>query len=351
VIISTNAGMKTTPAWSWRREAMNSPRWKCHVWSKTSPWVDPEDVEEARRRDPIGKEFDRLWRGMWSSGMGDAVKDEDIERAFRADGPMTGKERGWVFIAGLDLGVKKDHAGIAVVGVKPDDARLRVAWLSGIEPSLRIRIDKRGSRTDPDNHDMEVPIAEVKAACRSVDRTYRPSWFFYDPAAGGSFLAQELRDDGLPMEEAKFGSTAFQTQMAQTLVQVMKAGILECYEDEEGRLRRDLGKFSIVPKKLGPDRDSYKLEAVSDEHGHADVGIALAMCLPKAVEMLGGWSGIEVPDEDEEEHDPWREREPLTEEEEEAMDEDLKVLYDFYGEDEGRWYNEDQRRFKRGRMR
>jgi hypothetical protein len=69
--------------------------------------------------------------------------------------------------------------------------------------------------------------------------------------------------------------------MATTLIEGIS--VLEGYDDDEGRLRRDLGKFSIVETTYG-----MKLDAVSDEFGHADVGVALAIALPKAFEMLGG---------------------------------------------------------------
>jgi len=35
---------------------------------------------------------------------------------------------------------------------------------------------------------------------------------------------------------------------------------------------------------------------VADEYGHADVGMALALTLPKAVEYLGGWSFLNADD-------------------------------------------------------
>jgi hypothetical protein len=74
---------------------------------------------------------------------------------------------------------------------------------------------------------------------------------------------------------------------------VVKDGVLVCYPDREGRLRRDFGKFSISHKP--PSR--YKLEAVSDEYGHADVGTALVMMLPRAIQVLRGLGGLTPEDE------------------------------------------------------
>ena len=94
--------------------------------------------------------------------------------------------------------------------------------------------------------------------------------------------------------------------MAVGLKQTMEARLLESFEDD--RLRRDFGKFWIAAKQYG-----YRLEAVSDEYGHADVGTALVICLPRAVQLLGGLesTGFDILVDDGEE---------MTKEEKESMD-------------------------------
>jgi hypothetical protein len=106
--------------------------------------------------------------------------------------------------------------------------------------------------------------------------------------------------------------------MATTFVQAIKEGKLECYEDPEGRLRRDFGKFSIVNKGLS----GYKLEATSDEFGHADVGVALIITLPRAIEELGGFVQLQ-PDDDV----AYSDMESLEEDEVNEMPDELKNIY------------------------
>ena len=101
-------------------------------------------------------------------------------------------------------------------------------------------------------------------------------------------MAQRLRRRGLIMREVSFASGPSSSSMALSFVQLVKDGRLECYEDPEGRLRRDFGKFEIEYKP----QQGYKLVAVSDEWGHADVGVALIMCLPEAVRLLGGYFNL-----------------------------------------------------------
>lgn len=284
VIVATNAGIRGTPAEVWRMNALNPHQkiWSCFIWQKKAPWLSDDDMKEAKRLDPIGAEFARLWEGRWISGVGSAVDQDSIDRCFRLDGPLSAPEQGWRYVAGLDLGVSHDHAGIVVLGVNEKEQRIREAWMRGYVPSV-----------PNDKGVLEVDCDRVEEDAYNLWKTFRIEHFGYDPAAGGSFMAQRLRRRSVPMREMTFASAASQTEMAKAFVTVMKDGRLECYEDEEGRMRRDFGKFNIEHKP--PSK--YKLTAISDEHGHADVGVSLVICLPKAVEMLGGSRGL-MPDDD-----------------------------------------------------
>ncbi len=316
VIVSTNAGIKGSKAWTWRETALGSKRWSIHLWSEKSPWVLQEDVDEAKKRDPAGSEFKRLWRGKWISGSGDAVDDEAIDACFSLLGPTEKAEKGWTYLAGLDMGISHDHSGLVSLGVNRLERCIKVSYLRGFMPAIP---NDRGT--------LEVDFTAVKEACVWMHQTYRLQWFGYDPAAGGWALAQELRKMGVPMKEMTFGAPSNLTAMAQAFVQVVNEGVLECYDDEEGRLRRDFGKFNITHRP--PNK--YKLEAVSDESGHADVGTALVICLPKAIQLLGGVLGLLPTDnlhfsEDEEGED-------LTEDEVEDMPDELRAIYEMDEED------------------
>ncbi len=322
VLIFTNAGFKGTPAWRWKNEAINNPkRWCIKEWKGFAPWLNKEDIEEAKRLDPSGVQFNRLWKGEWQSGVGNALDEGEIDRCFRVDGPLTKPEPGWVYVAGLDIGIMHDHTGLVLVGVNQKEQRIRVARVKGWAPTEENAKGK-----------MEVPIKKVKAACLWLRNFFHPCWFGYDPAEGGRIMAQQLREKGMPMVEVSFSSQKSTSDMADALMYAVKSGRLECYEDEEGRLRRDLGKFSLVPKAkaLG----GYKLEAVSDEWGHADVGVAMVMCLPKALELLGGYNmfsrdivvAAKPLDDDE-----------ATEEELEEMPEELRDIYETAGKPLDDW--------------
>ncbi len=305
VVIATNAGFHGSKAEARRSNASTSPIWTMHVWDRPAPWIGEADLQEAKSRNSPSR-FARLWMGRWASGKGDALDEADIARCFRGTGPLSGPEPGWQYVAGLDLGVSHDHSGLAVLGVNQKERRIKLAWMRGWEP-------RPGG---------EVDLIEVENACHAAWKTFRLRWLGYDPTEA-RLMGQQLRRRGVPMVPVSFSSGKNLTSMAESIVQVVEAGILECYDDQDGRLRRDFGKFNILEKPYG-----YKLEAVSDEYGHADVGTALAICLPQVLAVLGG--GLTSLGEDDviAEFDD----KPLTDEEVGELPAELRDIYDAYEE-------------------
>jgi len=276
LLVATNAGYKGTEAEGWKKNALEKTnRWHMHVWDKVAPWLNEEDVEDAKSINTRSEQirlFGRKGGGdNWVSGKGDALSEESIDRVFRPGlQPMKGDEEGWMFLVGLDLGIKKDHAGLAVTGINRGEGRIRVAKLRDWKPSVK---NEKG--------ELEVNIAEVKREAAEVYNDFKPVWFGIDPAAGGTFFKQELRMQGIMISDMYFTGVSL-NEMATSFMQVMESGILECFENES--LRRDLGKFEIKVKQPS----GYRLKALSDIYGHADVGTAFVMTLPKAITMLGG---------------------------------------------------------------
>jgi len=317
VIVSTNAGIKGTQAEVWRKTTLASDvekykdgRWCIQIWNKPCPWLDKQDVEEARKRDPIGADFARLFRGQWVSGMGGAVTEDEIDRCFKLEGETRSPEAGYLYVAGLDLGISHDHAGVVLLGVNEQEQKIKICKLRGYKPTI-----------PNDKGVKEVDSEAVEDACYYLHQRFHIRWFGYDPAAGGSFMAQRLRRRGVPMRELSFSSPTNQTLMATAFVTAMKDNKLLGYEDPEGRLRRDFGKFQIEHK---PHSTKYKLVAVSDDHGHADVGVALVICLPEAIRILGGFVGFGPGDSlgEEGEQEEWEQGDV------EALPDELRDIYE-----------------------
>ena len=306
-IVATNAGYKGTQAEVWRKNAIGNRRWRVHIWSKPAPWHNMEAIEDARTREVSKSRFNRLWYGKWPSGKGDALDDELVNKCFVSswkkslDKPLPG----YIYVAGLDIGVHKDHTGLVVVGVNQARKKIDLAWMQAWEPSTKGR----------------VPLGDVRSACILVNRIFRLEALLYDPSQA-ELLAQDLRPY---MQTIRMPFTPKNCDlMATRLIQVINNGFLRLFDDDSGRLRRDLGKFDIVEKPYG-----IKMQAVSDEFGHADVGTALLICLPAAVELLEGVGRLMEGDVLVDTND-----EDLTEEEVERMPESLRDIYDMGEEDE-----------------
>lgn len=309
VVIATNAGYKGTEAEKWKENTIKEDgRWSAFVLDKPAPWINEEDVKDEMNRLTPSK-AKRLWEGKWLSGKGDALTEEDIDGVFSAHiRPLLAPETGWRYIAGLDLGVSHDHSGLAVVGVNSQDQRIRVAQLQDWAPNPNTG---------------EVDLIDVENTCFAMKQLFNVTWFGYDPTQA-KLMAQRLSRRGVPMQEVSFASPKNQTEMAESLVQVVNSGKLECFEDES--LRRDFGKFFIKEKTYG-----YKLEATSDQHGHADVGTALVICLPTALRMLTG-GGFALPDD----YQFVLDEDPMTDKEVEEMPDVLKGIYDMEGVEDDR---------------
>ncbi len=302
VILATNAGFKGSKA-AVLRDAAIKQNWCCHILSRPAPWHTQAALDNARARSTLSR-FNRLWWGKWASGKGDAISEADIDRIFKPElRPPNGPETGWTYIAGLDLGVSHDHAGLMVAGVHPGRQVIRAAVMRGFEPA-------RGTG--------EVDLIAVEDAVLAAFRTFRLVWVGYDPYQA-VLMAQRLRLKRVPMQPVSFTGGNINT-MATSMVEVLSNGKFEAWEETDGRLRRDLGRMSIIERPYG-----YKLEATRDEYGHADVGTGLAILLPQALNILasGGWGSLGPDDAIDVEND-----DPLSAAEEAAMPDELREIYD-----------------------
>jgi len=337
VIIATNAGFRGTKPELMRKVAIKSkgssdpdnPEWVTKIFNKPAPWISKADLNEAKSRNTASR-YKRLWWGVWVSGKGDAIDEDAIESCFHNEhaGPMLKPLPGWEFLAGIDLGVNHDHAGLAVTAINNREQRIRVARWKAWEPL--------------ENNHNEVDLIDFKDAVLAWFKHYHFKWVGYDPTQA-KLMAQMLKRAGVPMREVSFSSPKNLTDMAEAFIQTAGSGKLECYDDEEGRLRRDFGKFTI--KERLPS--GYKLEAVSDEYGHADVGTALVITLPMAVQMLSGREGLRQDDEIASEED----YEDFDQEDVDNLPPELRDIFEASGDpvDDGDWDERNERPAKRER--
>jgi hypothetical protein len=271
VVIATNAGFSGTWQAKWRVLAGESDRWAFHAFSRPAPWLDPKEIEEARRRNSVTR-FARLWEGIWASASGDALDAEDLAAAMLkpphshlpAPGPMTGDEPGWSFVAGLDLSTRRDHSALVVLGVNGQTHRVRVATVQGWAP-IAGRVD----------------LQAVQHAVLKAHEQFNLRAVFFDPFQA-ELMADQLRKAHVTMQEMTFGGANL-NRMATALLEVFRERKIDLYDDPQ--LLRDLQRLTIEEKSYG-----YRLTSTRDADGHADRATALAIALPGALELAASGS-------------------------------------------------------------
>lgn len=256
-IIATNAGFLGTWQYRWRKSYQLNPRWWFQKVAEPAPWIDPADLAEAEARNTRAR-YLRLWWGVWS-GEGDALDPADVEACVVLASPMVGPEPGWLFASGLDLGVKNDHAALVGLGAKLGTGRVALAACQSWAPGPNGQVD----------------LVAVREAHLELHRRLNLAWCGYDPTQA-VLMAQDLANAGLPMQEVSFVGRNLDT-MARDLLATFRNRRIDLYRDP--LLVDDLQRLTIAERRYG-----YKLEAISDERGHADRATALAIVLPA---MLG----------------------------------------------------------------
>lgn len=273
VCIATNAGFVPSWQWDWRENARTSDRWHFSAFKQAAPWLDQEEIAEAKRRNSPSR-FKRLWQGEWVAGSGDALEPEDLEAAITMDGPLTGPVRGMSFYGGLDLSVSRHHSSLVVVGLTRE--RVRLASVQSWKPGLLGLIGLGGGK--------KIDLAKVQEAVVATHRKFHLVKLAYDPFQA-ALLAQNCVKLGVPMEETPFTGSNI-SHMATVLLERFSSRQIDLYRDEQ--LLSDLGRLRLVDKGFG----GYKLESPQTKasgHGDRATGLVLALRVAALFPRYGGW--------------------------------------------------------------
>lgn len=262
VLATTNPGFTGTWAWKQRELARTSRRWHFQQITMPPPWIDPAEIEEARLRNTPTR-FARLWGGVWSSGSGDFLDPCDVAACVTMHGPLLKALPEFVFVGGLDLGIKHDHSALVMLGVHRQNRRRRLAMVKRWAPGSAGKVD----------------LTEVQAGVKAACDLFQPRALNYDPYQA-ELMAVQLRRQGCRMVEVPFIGANL-NEMASEILETFTSRNIDLYND--AGLIRDLGRLTIVEKSYG-----YKLESVRDSDGHADSAIATALALLAAKHTPAG---------------------------------------------------------------
>ncbi|MEQ8787145.1 MAG: hypothetical protein RIC55_12640 [Pirellulaceae bacterium] len=273
-IIATNAGHLDTWQHTWRTIAEESDRWHFHVIDTPAPWITPAELVEAEKRNPRSR-YLRLWHGIWSSNAGDALLPAAIDSAF-ADKVafIDSYQSGWMFVGGLDIGVRRDFSAFVAVGKHCETSRYRVARVWTWRPP----------------HGGEVDLDSVTQTVIDAHQRFQFENVAADPNQA-RHLVQQASKVGVPIEAREQNGKTLLEQ-AMSLVEVFNARDIDCPADPQ--LEYDLRHLRLVER-------SYGFRILSDrsgEAGHGDVATALsiALAIAKPLEgMVGQFWGGHIP--------------------------------------------------------
>lgn len=256
-VVATNAGFTSTDAYRWREMAREAEgRWFFHVYNKPAPWLDPAEVEEARKRNPAAR-FARLFGGVWTSGTGDALQATDIDAAIKNDGVPFDKRT--VYVGGLDLSTTRDHTAFVVVG-RNEAGRYSVARVKLWRPK-----EQQGGRID--QGEVERYIIEAHAV-------FPLSRLAVDPNQA-DYLIARLKKAGIRAEHRyQHGGTTLDEQ-CMTLLDAFISRNIDIPDNDD--LTRDLRNLRTI------DRGTWmRLASERNAHGHGDIATALSIALAVA---------------------------------------------------------------------
>jgi hypothetical protein len=269
--VISNAGF--CESWQWKvREAVrtDSSWYFSHLEGPQASWIPQHRLEEQRRVLPASV-YSRLFENLWSSGSGDALDSTVIEAAVCEKSGMTGKEQGWRWWCGIDIGVSRDFSSLVVVGRHYQTQRYRVALVRRWRPPPGGKIN----------------LEEVQQAIIEIHDNFHPH--FYGDPYEMQLMAQQLQRYGVYVELVAFTGTAL-SEMASSLIEAFRDFRVTMHRDEA--LLGDLRRLRLKESPSGWRLDSPRTSST----GHSDSATALSLALLGMRRSGGGCGAPSAPD-------------------------------------------------------
>ena len=292
LLIIANAGFEDSWQYPIYKQICDDPSWYFNrLEGPRASWMRQRDLEEQERLMPRIR-YERLWLNQWSTGSGDAIDPADIKAAITVDSPPPA-ERGWVYVAGLDIGVKKDATGLVVVGrhigytETKENERPRLGGTIGTLVDLGI-LNAPEPEYETSHHagtyrykvarvrfwkpekGRRVKLEDVEKAILELSQALRISVVGFDPHEA-QYLTERLQNAGIATEEVSFTGGSLRS---------MCTAVLEAFGERQidlfphDQLLTDLKRLRVVEKSYG-----VRLESPRGPDGHGDCATALSIAL------------------------------------------------------------------------
>jgi len=296
LLVISNAGFRESWQWQLREAIRNDPAW---IFSRldgpVASWISQERLAEQQRLLPR-KVYERLWLNQWSDNSGDALELDDLESAICLKRQPNGLEKGWIAVAGLDIGLSRDHSALSVVAkhvgyteriAKPKRRRYGtnaaledLGFLESAKQEAEYKhrpgtgkVRLMAVRTwKPDGSKVELEAVEKEIT--ALRQQFMLQSVHFDPWQA-EYLAERLGKQHIRTEACHFTAANLQ-EMAVSVLDAFREKRLELFPHEQ--LISDLKKLRIVEKSYG-----YRLVSPRTSfEGHGDVATSLAIALRAA---------------------------------------------------------------------
>jgi hypothetical protein len=263
----SNAGFKESWVWKVREAARVDSSWHFTALEGVrASWISQRALAEQKRILP-GAVYSRLWENEWSSGCGDALSEEELAACVDLAGPVDPRRGDLTFVAGLDLGLKRDRSSVCIVGCDPMGqvflAALKV-WTPGVVASLF------GRKT--------VDLSAVESSVVDACQRWALQSIFADPWQAEQ-LCQNLQRLGLPVEPIP-QTVQTLTEMATALIEKFTDRSVHLYN--EPRLLTELRQLRLLDRPGG-----FRLDSPRGASGHGDCASAFLLALLSAKRLAG----------------------------------------------------------------
>jgi len=252
--IMSTAGNPTSWAYGLWRHASESEMWVVLETNELPPWIDSDQVEDARRH-LLPSVFARYFENRWTVADDGLLTEEDVDGCTGSIDPSR-REQGDRFCIGLDFASVKDRSAIAVVRVGRDDEphELVAMWTAG------------GSR----NRRVQPSVVDEKL--RELHERFSPSTGLADP-----FQMLGVLEHRPFMRKFDFTGPS-KVRLTTLLLEAFREGKVRIPDDAE--LRREL--LGLVVKETSR---GFRFE--NPPGGHDDRVVALCLALVAAEKARG----------------------------------------------------------------
>ncbi len=292
-----NAGFVDSWQWELREAVRQDAAWYfSRLDGPVASWITEANLAEQKRLLPRIA-YERLWLNIWGSGSGDALDPDDVDRAVRLKGPTKRAKPGWCYFAGLDLGLSRDAAALAVVGVHVGwreetevaaelSDRQRMLIEAGLadepEPSYSCEEVEGTGRLRLARMEVWTPPSKGKVDLETIEeKIVQLHGVFGMPVAAdpwqAAYLIERLKKQGIRIESMDFTGNNLKS-MCSAVLEAFTESNIGLYNHP--RLIADLKALRVVEKSYG-----VRLESPRGLNGHGDCATALAIALNLAKTM------------------------------------------------------------------